>query len=661
MNESFEGILGSDPAAIIRLLEHSNIGVAFLSLDHQLILINSAYAEFLGYNIEDITGKNLCEIMSEKDYRIQTAMLKRLVNGEIESLKDESEFKTKSGGTRYAVHETRMVHNEEGVPAGFIRSIFDISQRQASEKIILRQNQNNKSLADFSSLLMGLSSKVDAVTVILEELRSITGAVISAYSDYFESDEDLYLKLNKLSSDKKALDFLVEKFGRTIYKNKMLIDQSVKDLLISEKVYHAESITNITSGEVSVENGRMVNRILGVENYFVLALIDPITDKLVGTVMLAFHKDTELPQSNFLMSLANIASATINKLEAENNLHNNEELLRVVLNSSSDGIIVMDSNSKVLAWNRGAEHVYAAAAADAIGKSVYEVACQLFDEEGNELSYDELPSRKVFKTGEAVNNYIMQVLNVAGEKHWIELNIEPVSNGPNSLPDKLVVTFSNISRHIEMEKELQETIAQKQTMYRELKHRIKNTFMMIQSLIELEAANTKSDIHKKSLGEVNRRIKSFANLYSMFDYTESGSDNVRMDDFLAEIIKNVRSSFCTDEYEVEYSMEFDRLSMNTQNAACIGLILNELLTNAYKYSFSHDKVNSLIISFIKDGTNLVLNVANNGYPLPEDFSLEESSGLGFKLIRVLSNQLDGRFELRSEVPWTAFTVTVPAG
>ena len=92
---------------------------------------------------------------------------------------------------------------------------------------------------------------------------------------------------------------------------------------------------------------------------------------------------------------------------------------------------------------------------------------------------------------------------------------------------------------------------------------------------------------------------------------------------------------------VELRLDLDELTVNVESASAFGLILNELITNALKYAFPGDRRGFVSARLKREGSGVVLEVANDGVELPENFDLAQSPGLGLNLVRMLARQLGG--------------------
>ncbi len=221
----------------------------------------------------------------------------------------------------------------------------------------------------------------------------------------------------------------------------------------------------------------------------------------------------------------------------------------------------------------------------------------------------------------------------------------------------LVGAFLDITERKRIEMELQQALNEKEELLRELQHRVKNSLAMIKGMVYLESERSGEPKVKEALGEIEHRVMSLSNLYNML-YRSGSVREVALDEYCRNIIHNLSGSYADMRGIVELDVKLDNIVMDVKSAAPVGLILTELLTNAYKHGFTEERGGTIVISLQNSGSLGELTVANTGRPLPQDFALEQYSGMGLELVRALTDQLEGDlyFESGNE---TQFRITFP--
>lgn len=175
-------------------------------------------------------------------------------------------------------------------------------------------------------------------------------------------------------------------------------------------------------------------------------------------------------------------------------------------------------------------------------------------------------------------------------------------------------------------------LAEKEVLLKEVYHRVKNNFHMAISLLWIEYENQKDEEQKSTLLELMNRIKSMA-LINQYLLGMNAYSQINASEYLTRIIQEIEKSYSDKLLYIEY--EIDEFILSPDDALSLGIIINELLTNAIK----HHQDNSCHIQiecFIKDN-EVILMIEDNG----DGFDIEESSdSFGLELIDEFSNKLN---------------------
>ncbi len=216
----------------------------------------------------------------------------------------------------------------------------------------------------------------------------------------------------------------------------------------------------------------------------------------------------------------------------------------------------------------------------------------------------------------------------------------------------------DITEQKKAEEEIRKALEQEEALFRELQHRVKNSFSIISSLVNLEAGRTDSEKARGILGDIYNRIMSMNNLYAML--YESGSVQVvRLDRYMAGIVQSLERSYSDMKGEGRIKADMKPVTIDVKRAATLGLILTELVTNAFKHALPGNAGAEIHVSLHATGPYVVLEVSNDSSLFPADFDLEKDSGTGLELVRVLSSQLNGSLEFICGKR-IVFRVSIPA-
>jgi two-component sensor histidine kinase len=205
---------------------------------------------------------------------------------------------------------------------------------------------------------------------------------------------------------------------------------------------------------------------------------------------------------------------------------------------------------------------------------------------------------------------------------------------------------------------LENSLSEKETLLKEIHHRVKNNLQIISGLLEKQATIAADDITKRLLREGQDRVFSMALVHQNL-YQSENLNAIEIKSYLEMLTKHVSQTHSDRDKVIEVNMNVDDSKVNIDTAIPLGLILNELITNAYKYAFEGRKTGIITIGFHQNQKDLHFSVQDNGVGLPLDFDVRRTQSLGMNLVRGLVRQLDGKLDFRSNTEGVVFEVTCP--
>jgi two-component sensor histidine kinase len=206
--------------------------------------------------------------------------------------------------------------------------------------------------------------------------------------------------------------------------------------------------------------------------------------------------------------------------------------------------------------------------------------------------------------------------------------------------------------------QLQKALGQKELLLKEVNHRVKNSLQLVASLLGLQRARIKDPEARRQFDEAGQRINTVAKIHQRL-YRDEDVDRVAFDKFLQELCEELNSAI-GDHHEATVVCEATSCQLPTEDVIPLALIVNELVTNALKYSYP-DGDGVIRVSCATRDQALVLSVSDSGGKLPDDFDPAKSSGLGMKMITALAKQLRATFSLSQDSAGKSFIVHLPIG
>ena len=196
----------------------------------------------------------------------------------------------------------------------------------------------------------------------------------------------------------------------------------------------------------------------------------------------------------------------------------------------------------------------------------------------------------------------------------------------------------------EKTEQLLQSLDEKDALIKEIHHRVKNNLEVISSLLLLQASNMTDEKAKAALAEGQSRVQSIALIHHKL-YQNNDLTTVELQSFTQDLYKQVSDVFKKPEDKVTFNMTGTGIKVDTTTAVPLGLILNELFTNAFKYAVKPHKNNLISIQLEADeAAKYKLIFRDNGNGMPSGFDLAQSKSLGMKIVKLLTKQLGGGFK-----------------
>ena len=215
--------------------------------------------------------------------------------------------------------------------------------------------------------------------------------------------------------------------------------------------------------------------------------------------------------------------------------------------------------------------------------------------------------------------------------------------------------FRDVTDRKMKEIRLEDALKERESMLLEIHHRVKNNLTIILGLLDLTRFRATEDETVNFIKKVHGKISSMALIHNEL-YREETLTDIRIKPYLNQLTKQLM--YLYEKKEVEIEIEGADISLVIEKAVPLGLIMNELITNAFKYAFPQGK--SILRCKIHSEQDTVrITVSDDGPGLPDDFDPFTTKTLGYKLIRdIVGMQLHGELEVDGR-DGTTVTITFP--
>jgi PAS domain S-box-containing protein len=350
--------------------------------------------------------------------------------------------------------------------------------------------------------------------------------------------------------------------------------------------------------------------------------------------------------SYFLSQILDITE----RKQAEAALRQSELSLRGIFQQSALGISIVDHRGHYLKVNPALEEILGYSAAELTHMSFCDLThpediqedWQLFQEvlNGQRDRYH-LEKRYIHRSGKVV---------------WCRLAVSAVRD-PEGKNLFIIGICEDITEEKRAKLQIQAALQEKEVLLREIHHRVKNNLQIISSLLRLQADQIKSRKYARVFKDAGSRIQAMSLIHEGL-YQSNNLAAVDLKQYLHNLISNLFHSYGVNPESIRANIRAEGIRLNLDDAVLCGLIINELVTNSLKYAFPKGRSGEIEIHFSQTRKYTQLRVSDNGVGLPPNFDFKETQSLGLQLVATLTDQLQGKIQLRSK-PGTTFIITFP--
>jgi PAS domain S-box-containing protein len=247
--------------------------------------------------------------------------------------------------------------------------------------------------------------------------------------------------------------------------------------------------------------------------------------------------------------------------------------------------------------------------------------------------------KKVFTTKKIVT-YETEALDKDGTKIWFQTYVGPMLIG--NMVAGLTLFTRDISERIEGEEKIKKSLKEKEVLLQEVHHRVKNNLQIISSILNLQTRSIRNPKFLDLIQETRYRIMSMSFIHDLL-YQTTDFTNIDFSKYLQSITSNIMNTYTLNK-NIDLKLDVESIFLNLDNAIPCGLIVNELITNVFKYAFPDDRKGEINIALKQVNNKVVLSVSDNGVGIKKQVDYKTTESLGFQLINSLVSQIDGELK-----------------
>lgn len=202
-----------------------------------------------------------------------------------------------------------------------------------------------------------------------------------------------------------------------------------------------------------------------------------------------------------------------------------------------------------------------------------------------------------------------------------------------------------------------DALSEKEVLLKEIHHRVKNNLQVISSLLSLQSRRVNDKATANAIIESRNRVKAMGLIHQSL-YREDNLTGVDAAAYISKLVENLFETYNVQPNQVAFEKDIQTLNVDIDTIIPFGLIINELISNALKYAFPNGRKGKIQVQLQRQAGQLFLQVKDNGVGLPDDFSSENLSSFGYKLVQVFTKKMRAILDITSD-SGTTVTLTAP--
>jgi PAS domain S-box len=231
----------------------------------------------------------------------------------------------------------------------------------------------------------------------------------------------------------------------------------------------------------------------------------------------------------------------------------------------------------------------------------------------------------------------------SGEIRDVEVFSSPIELAGQVYLHSIVHDITETKR---AEEELERTAREKETLMKELQHRVKNNLNVVAALLGLEAGNCRDEKARAAFESSIDRVHAIASIYEKL-YASADLSSIDLGPYAEELAASLFETYNLDPNRITLKTDFDELRLDSKRCVPFGLVLSELVSNALKYAYPEGARGEVRVSLKTSDGQARLSVSDDGIGIPEEKRSSDYASMGLSLVRMLAQQLGGEFSLDS--------------
>lgn len=436
--------------------------------------------------------------------------------------------------------------------------------------------------------------------------------------------------------EKRYADGLKYFIAYTEYKTKKNQDRNRSEILILEAnraIMANETQNDLVNQGILFQNLQIRNRRIQIFLFEAAFIILLLLIFFIDSLSRKNHKrKNELQELNTRL----IQEIDI-RIEAEGRLNRSITLNKFLAENTVDVISLLDAALHRIYISPSCERFYGYTTAEILSmQRPVDLIEPSFHAAVNQRLLDLFQSK-------SSTRFIYKVLRKDRSTFWAEANINPIIDPVSGEVKNLITVVRDVSERMKHDEELSENSRQKEYLLREIHNRVKNNFAILISLMNMQLDQSADPELSSSLTDLQLRVRTMSLVHEQLYKTKEIS-TIPFHNYLYHLTQIISSSY--NNSRVRLNTDIQPCTVALEMALPLGLIINELITNAYKYAFPGDRTGTIWIRLLPEQTHsYCISICDDGVGLPPEFTMNTTQSMGSQIIRILVEQIEATLEV----------------
>ncbi len=333
-------------------------------------------------------------------------------------------------------------------------------------------------------------------------------------------------------------------------------------------------------------------------------------------------------------------------------LFHEQERLRIIFDASPSGIILVDPSGIITFANQRMADMFGCALDELVGSSYPSHV------HPDQRSTGDARMRQLIRGEVDSVNTERYYIRKDGTGFWGYLSGRRQADESGTFVN-LVGIIMDITALKQVENTLKASLKEKESLLKEIHHRVKNNLMVVSSILSLQSGTIRDQKVRDLIEECRRRIQVMSLIHNKL-YRSANLAHIGFREYTEDLLGDIASSYGDRAGNIALVTDVGDISFDIETAIPLGLIMNELVSNAMKHAFPAERKGTITVNLNEQEGSFRLTVGDDGAGFPEDLDFTATESLGMQLVVSLVEQLDGTIELITD-NGTEFRVTFGAG